>query len=735
MSDEIKNPDPVGTPENADPPAGPSEALQGELNGLRELFQREWDKSMEEAEHPHIQGLEYEPEPEEEPEEEPQDAPVSEPPAAEKKPKKKAGKVLLIVLIVLLVLILIPLIAYFVISIKVPSFNNFMSAYTNAAAAAEPADKITYLNSALEYCEEGTFLDSMRQSIQEDIAVYTCEAQGYAAAKSYIDQNFTEEMLAKPVNKEFGELMAVGEKVQPIADNAYDAVKAAFDAAADKDAVDYEAVADSIGVPALLKKDVTGALQSIGDALKTEADLGTDVTEEQVEPVMTAYLSAVQTFKGLGASAQTLLETAVAKLYNYGFVYETTVVIDNYFDEDMLAAPKTDAFTEVLSHIDALGKADVDVYAVAQGLYENNTVSDDEIKNALNVSLPDAETAVLVNAAKNVIEGLKAEEEKNLPAAAKAYTAAFSTLDALELETTSLAGKLITLNLQLGNENEASNVRDSLPDSIPADNEALAAVVTEIDAIVAARSAAEEVFYPYYYNYYYGTAIDKAELNGKLDALVTEEADDYTKAYVNYFKFFGENFTDADPETMQTYLEAYADVLSDYPAMYASLLGEVYKTQGAFDKAEALADRVLEVNEADDYANAVKSFAKRASLNVDEALAVAQKGIELSGSTEYSAREALICSLLKEDYSAAFDYAVKLFDANLTYDNVDYIMLITSLYESDNSDEQAKLDEYREKAENVMDQYSLEVGEKAQSIIDGTLTMVKVFMEEPYYLR
>ena len=144
---------------------------------------------------------------------------------------------------------------------------------------------------------------------------------------------------------------------------------------------------------------------------------------------------------------------------------------------------------------------------------------------------------------------------------------------------------------------------------------------------------------------------------------------------------------------------------------------------------------MLEVNEADDYANAVKSFAKRASLNVDEALEIAKKGIELSGSTEYSAREALICSLLKEDYSAAFDYAAQLFDANLTYDNVDYIMLITSLYESDNADEQAKLDEYREKAENVMDQYSLEVGEKAQSIIDGTLTMVKVFMEEPYYLR
>lgn len=735
MSDEIKNPDPVGTPENTEPQNGPSEALQGELNGLRELFQQEWDKSMEEAAHPPIQGLEYTPEPEEEPEEKPQDAPVSEPPAEEKKPKKKVGKVLLIILVILLVLILIPLIAYFVITIKVPSFNNFISAYTNAAAASEPADKISYLNSALEYCEEGTFLDSMRQSIQEDIAVYTCEAQGYAAAKSYIDQNFTEETLAKPVNKEFAELLAVGDKVEPIADGAYEAVKAAFDDAADKDAVDYEAVAEKLGTPALLKNDVTEALRSIGAALKEEAGLGADVTEEQVEPVMTAYLSAVQAFKGLGASAQSLLETAVTKLYNYGFVYETTVLIDNYFDEDMLASPKTDAFTEVRSHIDALGKVKVDVYTVAAGLYENNTTDDAEIKNALDVSLPDAETNVLVNAAKSVIEGLKAEEEKNLSAAARNLMNAFSTLNALGLNVDSLAAKLIVMNLQLGDENAAASVREGLPEELPAGNEALADAVALIDGITAARSAAEEIFYPYYYNYYYGTAIDKAELNEKLDALVTEEADDYTKAYVNYFKFFGENFTDADPENMQTYLEAFADVFDDYPALYSALLGEVYKTQKSYAKAEALADRVLELNASDDYANAVKSFAKRASLNVDEALEIAKKGVELSGKTEYSAREALICALLKEDYSAAFDYATQLYDANLTYDNVDYIMIITSLYESENAEEQAKLDEYREKAEKVMDDYTLEVGEKAQAIIDGTTTMVKVFMEEPYYLR
>ena len=208
MSEEIKNPEngqtPAEAPEVPETPEAPetSEALKGELDGLRDLFQQEWDRTVAESESkPPIQELEYEPEEDEdEPEEESGSEDAAEEEAKEKKEKKKkkGGKALLVVLIIVLVLILIPLIAYFVISLKVPSFNNFMSAYTNAAAATEPAEKIEYLESALSYCDEGTILESMQQTIKEDIALATCEASGYAAARTYVDANFTDEMLAAP---------------------------------------------------------------------------------------------------------------------------------------------------------------------------------------------------------------------------------------------------------------------------------------------------------------------------------------------------------------------------------------------------------------------------------------------------------------------------------------------------------------------------------------------------------
>ena len=209
MSDDINPPETEQTPET-------SEQLKNELDGLRTLFEEEWNKATAEAEgEPPIQSLEYAPEEPEEPEEETEqtgDTDARDKKEKKEKKPKKAGKAVLIVLVILLVLILIPLIAYFVLSIKVPSLNNFMSAYFNAAAAKEPTEQIEYLESALGYCEEGTFLESMRQSIHENIAVATCAANGYAAARNYIDTNFTEEMLAKPGEKEFKELLAVSDK-------------------------------------------------------------------------------------------------------------------------------------------------------------------------------------------------------------------------------------------------------------------------------------------------------------------------------------------------------------------------------------------------------------------------------------------------------------------------------------------------------------------------------------------
>ena len=747
MSDENRNPEtaelPIDTPSVTpiDTPDAPhtSDALRGELDGLRDMFQKEWDRAVAESEgEPPIQSLEYEPNAEEEPEEETAETEETETEgtdAKEKKPKKKHGKALLIVLIVLLVLILIPLIAYFIISIKVPSFNNFMSAYTNAAAAKEPVERISYLEDALGYCEDGTLLDSMKQSIMEDIAVATCEASGYAAAKSYVETNFTDEMLAKPYSKEFKELLAVGDQVTAVADGAYDAVKTAYDKAEDKGKIDYGAVADALGTPALVREDVKSALGYLGSALAKEEKLGGADDEEAVNAMMTDFLTGVQAFEALGADTQKLLETAAVKLFDLGRVYETSVLLDNYFDDDMLAAPKTEAFGEMLTSLDAIKDIDVDVYAVALGLFENNTDDAADVKNALDLSLPDAQAQVFVAAAGEIIEGLKYEADKDLPKATESLASALNTLSSLELNVNGLCGKLMTLYMQLGDPQSAFSVRETLPDEIGTADEDLAATVKEIDEINAAVSAVEEVFYPYYYGYYYGTPIDKDALNAELDALLENEPSEYLTAYVSFFKFYGESMTTADNDVMEQYLNEFSKTFSAYPALYASQLGEIYRIQGKFDKAEALADEVLAVNAADDYANAIKSLAKRISLNVDDALTIAKESFERTGELNYSAREYLICLLLKEDYETAFDVAVQLYDNWLTYDNLEYVMIITSFYESDDAALQAKLDAYREKAEQTLDEAGVEIRETAQKLIDGKLTMVQVFLEAPYYLQ
>lgn len=736
MSDEIKNPDLPETPNDASDTPQPSEALQGELDGLRELFQQEWDRTVAESEsQPPIQDLEYEPEGEDEPEEETEETEETQEPVKEKKPKKKRGKALLVVLIIVLVLVLIPLIAYFVISIKVPSFNNFMSAYTNAAAAKEPEDRISYLEDALGYCEDGTFLDSMKQSIMEDIAVAKCEASGYAAAMSYVDANFTEEMLAKPYSKEFKELLAVADQTGAIADGAYDAVKAAVDKAGGGE-IDYGAIADSLGAPALIREDVKTILGYLGSSLTEEAKLGDTVDAETIDPVMTNYLTAVQGFDNLGADTQKLLEIAATKLFDYGLIYEANALIENYFDEDMLASPKTEAFTEMKSKLEAISKLDVDVYAVAQGLFENDTDSAEEIKNALDLSLPDAQAQVIVTAAGDIIDGLKLEAEKDLPKAAESFTTALNTLSALGLNVNGLCGKLMTLHMQLGDPQGAFTVRETyLPEAIDGTDEALAATVKEIDEINAAVSAVEEVFYPYYYGYYYGTPIDKDALYGELDALLENEPTEYLTAYVSFFKFYGESMTTADNDVMEQYLSEFSKTFAAYPALYASQLGEIYRIEGKYDKAEALADEVLAVNAADDYATAIKSLAKRISLNVDDALGIAKAGYERSDDADYCAREYVICSILKEDYEAAFDVAAQLYDNWLTYDNLEYIIIITSFYESDDADTQARLDEYREKAEQTLDEAGVTIRETAQKLIDGKLTVIQVFLEDPYYLN
>ncbi len=729
--------------ESGAPEEAAADAQEKELNDLRDIFQKEWDKALSESQlEPPIQALDYSAPEEEAPEEEtPEDETQSEAqPAKAKKEKKKRGKAPLVVLIVLLVLLLIPLSAYVFVTIKVPTFNSYFSAYAQSLKAEDPADKLSLLEEALGYCEEGSPLESQRQGLIEEIVLLKCKTDGYAAAVAYADENLTDEMRQKPENKEFAAFLEASGKIDAVADAAYDAVAEKFAAVSSAEDIDYDAVANALETPDLMRTEVLEALKHIGAALAAESEFKAAEKKgaDGFDTAMTEFLAAQRGFTALGANGQNLLEHAAVSLYANGFVYETTVLIENYFTEEMLADIRTEEFADMSASLEALKNVDEDVYAVALALFENKTTAADDVRAALHTTLPDAQKNVLVKLAQGVIAALKAEEEKNLTMAQKGLTESINTLGALGMNTVGAAEKLIGLYLTTGDEQSAHSVRETYVTAETLENasDGLKSVVKTIDDIYAAESAVNEVFSPFYSNMYYsGEPLDKEEIGAALDQLLTPEADDYLTAYVYYFKYLTEGFTDADEKTMIEYLREFAKAFTEYPAFYNSMMAECYRMRGDYAEAEALADEALKINAADDYALSLKAMAERIKGNVKEALKLAENGVKLSGTVNNCAREALICYLLQGKPAKAWNYAKQLYDNSLTLDNCEYVLLTGSIAEKADEAVKNEINEYTAKVEEVLANNNAQAGEKAQGILNGELTMEDVFLRSPYYLR
>jgi len=391
----------------------------------------------------------------------------------------------------------------------------------------------------------------------------------------------------------------------------------------------------------------------------------------------------------------------------------------------------------VNEEIDALKASGVDVYAAAIACYNNNTYSDADLKDAIRADVPDTVKNALLNIAKDIIEGVKAEEEKNLTKAQSCLGDALSTLDAIELETTELAKRLMTVYLKNGDTQNANTVMEEhITDEVLADSdEEFKAFAQELSKLYDAQYTVNEVFYPYYYNAYaYGGDLDKAEINAALDELITDDADEYLVAFVSYYKYLAEGFTDEDTDTMLGYLTEFAEKMQNYPVLYGTSLAEVYRMKGEYEKAEEVAKEVLDVNIADDYSNSILALMSRINGNVNEALKTAENGIKLSGATYYCASEALIDNLINGDIEKAFEYAKDLYEENLTVDNCEYILIISALYDGSNEEIKSDIDSYVTDINEIFESYGITVSENAQGIIDGDLTPEDVFLKTPYSL-
>ena len=727
------------------------EALNEELNDLKDLFQQEWNKATAEAESPampEIQALDDTPDPEDadDSEEEEERTALNGETAVETKKKKKEkkdkkhSKAPLVIIIVLLVLLLIPLSLYVVISVKAPTFPNFISAYAKAISAKEYDERIAGYESALSYCEEGSGLEKMKQSIYEEIVLLKCETEGYESAYTYMKDNMTEDMLQNTKSKEFAEFLAAGKAVDAIADGAYDAVKEAVSSAGSAENADYDAVMKSLNTPDVLTATVGDILKTLAEGVEAEKD---GLGEDNLNNVMTGYLSAYNSFKAIGADAQKLLEIAIAKLFNAGYISETNTLITNYFTDEMLANIRTEEFKTVQTRMETLKNIDADVFSVAKALFENNTVSDDDIKDALGLTIPDTDAAVIIGIARNVIDALQAEKDKRLTTAAASLVKALQSLSSLGLSVNDVSEKLIMLYLQTGNDQNAGEVRQTYitDEALANGSDELKAAVQMLDDLSAGQTAAAEVVSSYFTNHiYHGAELDKEAVNAALDSLTATNDAPYVSAFAAYFKYLAEEYTDADPETLRGYITEFSKYFRDYPAFYDMLIADTYKMQGNYAQARTLAEQVLEINADDDDANAMVAFTLRASGKLDEALAAAEKGVEMSGTVNRSGYEATVCYMLKGDFASAFNYAKKLYDDNLasgtlTKDHCEAVLLIAALYETDDAAVQAELESYQTQVEDLYANNDVTADEKVQKVIDGKLTLEDLFMKEPYTVR
>ncbi len=742
MSEENKN---ALNPENAgsEPTdGGQSDAkLNEELEQLRETFQNTYNETAAQTdsngEEPAIQGLDYSDEDtngnesEQDDEEAPYD--MSEPHYGTRKTKKKhvSGGYVACVVIMIISLLSTAFLGTLVFEmLAVPDMAYYMSNCLKAASAEDAADKVTYYTAALEVCASGSSLESKRQELIENITVYTCESEGYSAAKTFFDENGTEDMKTSPKTKAFVEFTQVGDKIAEIADKAFDAVQPYVTQDGDPD---FESVAKELGATDVILTDIESALKDIYDG---SVYAETAKSEAEVQLSSKSYLAAYQTLSDMGASCQTLLERTAVMLYSNGYAYEANIITENYMTEEMLASPVTAEFTQMQEDLQSASAFTGDVFTLASIEFTSGkTASDDFTSLVTGDGLSDSVISSIASLISSIVDALKEEQDANLTKASSLCSVALDSAKSLGISTNGLAWKTTELLFKLGNIQGANELATSYltDDEVEAANEAQAQLYANVTNLYAAQKAANDIFYSAYINYYYsGTAIDKSSVTSQLDELLTTDSNDFDKAMVDYYKYLTEAFTDKDAETMKKYLEEFASLLKDYPLMYSYDLAGQYISDGDYEAAFKIVDSILAINKADDFAGKYASLRERMNGDVEKALEIAENSMALSGETNYAAYEAAICNLITGNYERAIELTSPLVNAGLSYDLCDLVKVLEALYTETEGESAETLKTLVATVDNVMSQNSITVSDNAKAIIDGTKTAKDVLMSGTY---
>ena len=714
--------------ETAAEEAAADPALEGELEQLRDTFQEKYDETVEEAAAgPVIQELEsHVAEAEEETEEAEEEAAAAAKPA--KKKMKKGVKALIAVVIVLAVFVFGLLIAYFVLSISNPNFNSLVSSLASASSAATYEEKKTAYEEALSYCDgDSSSQKAMKNYVVDEILKAAYEEKGFSEASTLMNQYYTAEEIAAADSKTVRTIKKVIAAVDEIADGSLDAVFAALEENADADA---QTVSAKFSVPSEVSETLLSAFENEIKGVKAlKENAGIAGSTAAIEYLQAAF----GTFTGAGADRRDLGEKMAVTLYKNDYVFAAMTVSTSLGEAE--EGNLNQEYTDMLADVGDLSGLSVSLFDLA-----NEAVTAGRTDYAALVSekteLNEAKAALLGELVGFCADGIRSEAEKNYSQALSAFLNTNTVADTLGVTDGKLIYHAANAMAVSGNLAELQTYDAMLTAEIAASLTAEeAARVEKIHQIYNGLNSASQVFSEYYANYaYYNQPIDYEAACEALDALITEDSDNYAKGFVAYCKYFAAIYSDHQAEGEQ-FVADMRELMPDLKPVYGYYQIDLAREKGDYDNAQATAEDILSANVGDDYANATLAFVKRTKGDIEGALAAAVKGMELSGEKSFCSNEAAIDYMLTGDFESAFEYLKNMYQSSLSIETCDMLLIFNALYQGDNKDIKEDLAALVDEINQTYANYKVTSLSDTTAIISGEKTLEDVFCAGSYTLE
>ncbi len=713
-----------------------AEALNEELENLRDTFQEKYDETVEEANsEPVIQELEEGEEEEDAPEEEEEEE-ISEI-QTEKAPKKKkkTGKALAIALpITILVFIICVLGAYVVASMTNPNFSAFISTYAKATAAETYDDKVTYLEEAIEYCadSESAFQTAMKSTLQEELAVAVYENEGFSSAYSYISSEMSAEQIANPVNSKFKKIVKILDSIEEFAVNCFG--QTFINVADSKEVPSYEELVKGLDVPSEVEETAADILNAIAEGYILNK-AGSGVTDALT--AMNYYADAYSGLMSLGAPSRKLAESIVETLYDNGFVIEAAAFASVTIDPE--AEIERKSFEDVKDAIASYSEVSIDVLALAAAAINDEKTDKEAVLSAVKAveGMTEDKAEVFADIVLYAIDSIKAQQNNNLTEASTCYATLTSVLEAFSISDVKVNLRTAEVIFNSGNLTDAKTLVETYltEEALEAATAEQKASVEKMQSAFTALSNASEVFSPFYSEYYQmGTAMDYDEVSAELDSLIGEDATAYDKGFVAYFKYFTATSSAETTVDTMALLDEMDENIPDLPFVYGYFYIDEYLLDDNYAEAKAYAEKLLAINVADEYANSIIALCKRVEGDVEGSLEAALKGIELSGESSYCGTHAAIAYMLKGDFESAFGYLSTLVNTTQSLDTYDLMLVFNALYEGGNEELEAELATLVDTIEQTYSYYQVVSYDDTTALIEGTKTLEDVFLDGNYDL-